>query len=105
MKAKERFFFAITNREGNAMKTALRVLVIAAVPLALAACNQTSSSGSGGGLFGGSGGGLFGSGGSDSSYARNGRCDDPRYNTSNGGHAEAGTDDYDCSRYGNGLKR
>lgn len=86
------------------MKTALRVLVVAAVPLALAACNQTSSNGSGG-LFGGSGGGLFGSGGSDSSYARNGRCDDPRYNTSNGGHAEAGTDDYDCSRYGNGLKR
>ncbi|MBK1836309.1 hypothetical protein JHL17_02680 [Azospirillum sp. YIM B02556] len=88
------------------MKTALRFVIVAAVPLALAACNQTSSnSGNSGGLFGGSGGGLFGSGNSDSSYARNGRCDDPRYNTSNGGHAEAGTDDYDCSRYGNGLKR
>jgi hypothetical protein len=87
------------------MKTALRFVIVAAVPLALAACNQTSSnSGSSGGLFGGSGGGLFGSGESDS-YARNGRCDDPRYNTSNGGRAEAGTDDYDCSRYGNGLKR
>lgn len=85
------------------MKTALRFVIAAAVPLALAACNQTSNNSSGG-LFGGSGGGLFGSGGSDS-YARNGRCDDPRYNTSNGGHAEAGTDDYDCSRYGNGLKR
>lgn len=86
------------------MKTALRFVIVAAVPLALAACNQTSSN-SGGGLFGNSGGGgLFGSGNSDS-YVRNGRCDDPRYNTSNGGHAEAGTDDYDCSRYGNGLKR
>ncbi|WP_455177988.1 hypothetical protein [Azospirillum melinis] len=86
------------------MKTALRFVIVAAVPLALAACNQTSSNSGGGGLFGNSGGGLFGSGNSDS-YARNGRCDDPRYNTSNGGHAEAGTDDYDCSRYGNGLKR
>ncbi|KAA0598591.1 hypothetical protein J2848_001042 [Azospirillum lipoferum] len=86
------------------MKTALRFVIAAAMPLALAACNQTSSNSSGGGLFGGSGGGLFGSGESDS-YARNGRCDDPRYNTSNGGRAEAGTDDYDCSRYGNGLKR
>ncbi|WP_109106465.1 hypothetical protein [Azospirillum sp. TSO35-2] len=86
------------------MKTALRLAILVAAPLALAACNQTSSN-SGGGLFGGSGGGLFGSGGSDSPYARNGRCDDPRYNTSNGGRAEAGTDDYDCSRYGNGLKR
>ncbi|WP_377809196.1 hypothetical protein ABNQ38_15515 [Azospirillum sp. A29] len=86
------------------MKTALRFVIVAAVPLALAACNQTSSNSGGGGLFGNSGGGLFGSGDSDS-YARNGRCDDPRYNTSNGGHAESGTDDYDCSRYGNGLKR
>lgn len=86
------------------MKTTLRFVIVAAVPLALAACNQTSSNSGGGGLFGNSGGGLFGSGDSDS-YARNGRCDDPRYNTSNGGHAEAGTDDYDCSRYGNGLKR
>ncbi|PWC83816.1 hypothetical protein TSH100_19850 [Azospirillum sp. TSH100] len=86
------------------MKTALRFVIAAAVPLALAACNQTSSNSGGGGLFGGGNGGLFGSGSSDS-YVRNGRCDDPRYNTSNGGHAEAGTDDYDCSRYGNGLKR
>ncbi|MDR6770931.1 hypothetical protein [Azospirillum sp. BE72] len=88
------------------MKTALPLVILVAAPLALAACNQTGNSGSsGGGLFGGSGGGLFGSGSSDSSYARNGRCDDPRYNTSNGGRAEAGTDDYDCSRYGDGLKR
>ncbi|CAO3423704.1 hypothetical protein [Azospirillum endophyticum] len=87
------------------MKTALRFVIIAAVPLALAACNQTSSGSGNGGLFGGSGGGLFGSGSSDSAYARNGRCEDPRYNTSNGGRAEAGTDDYDCSRYGDGLKR
>jgi hypothetical protein len=34
----------------------------------------------------------------------NGRCDDRRYETSNGGRAEPGTDEYDCSRYGNGLK-
>lgn len=88
------------------MKTALPLVILVAAPLALAACNQTGNSGSNGGLFGGSGGGgLFGSGSSDSSYARNGRCDDPRYNTSNGGRAEAGTDDYDCSRYGDGLKR
>lgn len=89
------------------MKTALGLVILVAAPLALAACNQTGNSGSSsGGLFGSSGGGgMFGSGSSDSPYARNGRCDDPRYNTSNGGHAEAGTDDYDCSRYGNGLKR
>lgn len=34
----------------------------------------------------------------------NGRCDDLRYETSNHGHAEPGTDEYDCSRYGQGLK-
>lgn len=86
------------------MKSALRLAVLVAAPLALAACNQSSNDR--GGLFGGSGGGLFGSGDSDSSrYARNGRCDDPRYNTSNGGRAEAGTDDYDCSRWGDGIKR
>lgn len=94
------------------MKSAFGVVMLLTATLALGACNQTSNGGlfgdSGGGLFGGSsgssGGGLFGSG-SSSQYARNGRCDDPRYNTSNGGHAEAGTDDYDCSRYGNGIKR
>lgn len=94
------------------MKRPFGFALLLTATLALGACNQTSNSGlfgdSGGGLFGGSGssggGGLFGSGGS-SEYARNGRCDDPRYNTSNGGHAEAGTDDYDCSRYGNGVKR
>lgn len=84
------------------MTSALRLAILVAAPLALAACNQT---GNDRGLFGGGGGGMFGSGNSDSRYARNGRCDDPRYNTSNGGHAEAGTDDYDCSRYGEGLKR
>ncbi|HEY0838446.1 MAG TPA: hypothetical protein VGE72_31350 [Azospirillum sp.] len=94
------------------MKRALRFAAILAVPLALAACNQT---GGGGGLFGGSGGGLFGDSGStvrggrsdgrSGPYAFNGRCDDPRYNTSGGGRAEAGTDEFDCSRYGDGLKR
>lgn len=39
-----------------------------------------------------------------SRYSRNGRCDDARYNTSNGGRAETGTDEWDCSRYGDGLK-
>lgn len=88
------------------MNRAFRYAALLAVPLAMAACNETSSRGGGGGLFGGSGGGLFGSGSSsDGPYARNGRCDDPRYNTSNGGRAEVGTDDYDCSRYGDGLKR
>lgn len=95
------------------MKRAFGVVMFLATTLVLGACNQTSNGGlfgdSGGGLFGGSssrssGGGLFGSG-SSNSYARNGQCDDPRYNTSNGGRAEAGTDDYDCSRYGNGVKR
>lgn len=38
------------------------------------------------------------------SYRGNGRCDDPRYETSNGGRARAGSDEYDCSRYGDGLK-
>ncbi len=83
------------------MTNAWRFAALLALPLALAACNQSSNSG----LFGSSGGGLFGSGSADGSYARNGRCDDPRYNTSNGGRAEPGTDDYDCSRYGDGLKR
>ncbi|MBP2290330.1 hypothetical protein [Azospirillum rugosum] len=94
------------------MKRAFGFSMLLTATLALGACNQTSNGGlfgdSGGGLFGGSGssggGGLFGSGGSNQ-YARNGQCDDPRYNTSNGGRAEAGTDDYDCSRYGNGVKR
>lgn len=95
---------SLSTRKGtHPMKTAIRLVILAAAPLALAACNQTG--GNGGGMFGNSGGGLFGSGSSDSSYARNGRCDDPRYNTSNGGRAEAGTDDYDCSRFGDGLKR
>lgn len=86
------------------MKGAFRFAVVLAVPLALAACNETSNSG-GGSLFGGTNGGLFSSGSADGPYARNGRCDDARYNTSNGGRAEKGTDEYDCSRYGNGLKR
>lgn len=96
--------FFVLEGKGNVMKSALHLAIILTVPLAVAACNQTSSDR---GLFGGNGdGGLFGSSGnSDSRYARNGRCDDPRYNTSNGGRAEAGTDDYDCSRYGQGLKR
>lgn len=38
-------------------------------------------------------------------HAENGRCEDPRYETSNGGWAEPGTDEYDCSRYGHGLKK
>lgn len=37
-------------------------------------------------------------------YRRNGRCDDERYETSNGGKAAPGTDEYDCSRYGDGMK-
>lgn len=84
------------------MTSAFRYAILIAAPLAIAACNQTSNDG---GLFGNSGGGLFGSGRSDQPYARNGRCDDPAYNTSNGGRAERGSDDYDCSRYGNGIKR
>ena len=80
-----------------------RALILTGLALALAACNQSSNDR---GLFGSSGGGgLFGSGESDYRYARNGRCDDSRYNTSNGGRAEAGSDDYDCSRYGDGVKR
>jgi hypothetical protein len=39
-----------------------------------------------------------------SAYRNNGRCDDPRYETSHGGRARPGSDDYDCSRFGNGLK-
>lgn len=37
-------------------------------------------------------------------YANNGRCDDPRYETSNGGRANPGTDERDCRRFGHGLK-
>ncbi|WP_207484109.1 hypothetical protein [Arenibaculum pallidiluteum] len=38
-------------------------------------------------------------------WQHNGRCDDPRYETSNGGRARPGTDEFDCSRHGDGLKR
>ncbi|MGQ9369647.1 hypothetical protein [Azospirillum sp. ST 5-10] len=37
-------------------------------------------------------------------YAYNGRCDDPRYRTSNGGLAEPGTDEADCGKFGDGLR-
>lgn len=37
-------------------------------------------------------------------YAYNGRCDDPRYRTSNGGLAEPGTDEHDCQQFGDGLR-
>ena len=87
------------------MKTSACFAFLIAVSLMATACNQA-----GGGRFGDTG--LFGtsgessrSGASESSYARNGRCDDPRYNTSHGGQAAPGTDEYDCSRYGGGLKR
>lgn len=43
-------------------------------------------------------------GAGDYRYANNGRCDDARYRTSNGGHASAGTDERDCRRFGDGLK-
>lgn len=39
-----------------------------------------------------------------SPYAGNGRCDDARYRTSNGGRAESGTDEWDCRRFGDGRK-
>lgn len=39
-----------------------------------------------------------------SPYAGNGQCDDARYRTSNGGHAESGTDEWDCRRFGDGRK-
>lgn len=39
-----------------------------------------------------------------SPYANNGRCDDARYETSNGGRAAPGTDERDCRRFGHGLK-
>jgi hypothetical protein len=85
------------------MKTYARLAFMIAMSLMVTACSQ-----SGGGVFGDSG--LFGNSGESSrsgtsSYARNGQCDDRRYNTSHGGKAEPGTDEYDCSRYGGGLKR
>lgn len=42
--------------------------------------------------------------GGDSRYAGNGQCDDARYRTSNGGRAEAGSDEWDCRRFGDGRK-
>lgn len=39
-----------------------------------------------------------------SRYAGNGQCDDARYRTSNGGRAEAGSDEWDCRRFGDGRK-
>lgn len=55
------------------------------------------------------GSGFGGSGGWERpyhhrSYANNGRCDDARYRTSNGGHAAPGTDERDCRKYGDGRK-
>ncbi len=37
-------------------------------------------------------------------YAGNGQCDDARYRTSNGGRAEAASDEWDCRRFGDGRK-
>ncbi|WP_448189972.1 hypothetical protein [Azospirillum sp. sgz301742] len=37
-------------------------------------------------------------------YAFDGKCDDPRYAVTTG-IAEVGTDDYDCARFGGGLKK
>lgn len=37
-------------------------------------------------------------------WERNGRCNDDRYNTSNGGWAPEGEDEYDCLLFGDGLK-
>ncbi|MBP2300946.1 hypothetical protein [Azospirillum picis] len=54
--------------------------------------------GYGGGYRSGYGGGYGGR------YAGNGRCDDARYRTSNGGRAAAGSDEWDCRRFGDGRK-
>ena len=37
-------------------------------------------------------------------WTDNGRCDDPNYNISGFGDAWPGTDEYDCRRYGGGLR-
>lgn len=41
----------------------------------------------------------------ENAYRRNGQCDDARYNTSNGGRAAAGADEYDCKVLGLGDGR
>ncbi len=41
----------------------------------------------------------------DYGYRKNGRCDDPRYRTSNGGRASPGSDEYDCKKLGLGDGR
>ncbi|WP_244434105.1 hypothetical protein [Azospirillum sp. B506] len=57
-----------------------------------------------GGYYGKGYGGSYGGRGGYSRYAGNGQCDDSRYRTSNGGRAEAGTDEWDCRRFGDGRK-
>ncbi|WP_372394809.1 hypothetical protein ABMY26_02030 [Azospirillum sp. HJ39] len=64
-----------------------------------------------GGYDGGYQSGYQGSGyeggrgrGGYSRYSGNGQCDDARYRTSNGGRAEAGSDEWDCRRFGDGRK-
>ncbi|HYG91335.1 MAG TPA: hypothetical protein VD978_34335 [Azospirillum sp.] len=37
-------------------------------------------------------------------FAFDGKCDDPRY-VATTGQADPGADDYDCARYGGGLKK
>ncbi|WP_448206105.1 hypothetical protein [Azospirillum sp. sgz302134] len=46
----------------------------------------------------------WGSSHRENRYANNGRCDDARYRTSNGGRAAPGSDERDCRRFGDGRK-
>ncbi|HZH26267.1 MAG TPA: hypothetical protein VEY95_03700 [Azospirillaceae bacterium] len=60
-----------------------------------------------GGFGGGFGGGGYDRGAYDRKTGRpwwqgNGRCDDARYKTSNGGSAPSGSDEYDCRKQGLG---
>ena len=88
------------------MKTALHPVLLAILSLGVAGCSSMTAEvppESHGGLFGSAAGLPTGLGTDGGLYAYNGRCDDPRYRISNGGRAQPGTDQYDCSRYGGGL--
>lgn len=115
---------ALPGCAGNGNDDMAGALLLGAAVVGLGVLAATSGDDSDGGNYNRGGyhhrrggydnGGYYGNGydtgyrgrgrGGYSGYAGNGRCDDARYRTSNGGRAEAGTDEWDCRRFGDGRK-
>ncbi|WP_162937296.1 hypothetical protein [Indioceanicola profundi] len=92
-----------------------RTLAALLLPLTLSACVTTMEGGGGSDVVWGAPGpghaypgrsphGYGGPGWGPPPWAFNGLCEDTRYETSRGGGADTGTDEYDCLLFGNGLK-